>query len=226
MAGFHARIRRATGKNVDHLFASSLPERFSAIYRNRVWLNDRRSGSLSGEGSELQHTTSVRQRLPEVLKSIGTRTLLDAGCGDFNWMKEVQLPCKYIGVDIVPEVIEANLARYSSSERTFQLMDLTKDPLPAVDTVLCREVLFHLSFRDIWRVIENLHNSGASFLITTSDPGLVLNADILSGDFRLLNLRKAPFLFPPPVSSIPDGDVASGRILGVWEVGILPRKQL
>ena len=223
MTGFHARIRKARGENVDHLFAGSLAERFSAIYRNRVWLEDRQSGSLSGEGSEVQNTSSIRQRLPEVLQSIGSRILLDAGCGDFNWMKEVRLPCKYIGVDIVPAVIEANASAYGSAERTFRVIDLTRDPLPAVDTVLCREVLFHLSFRDVWRVIENVRDSGASFLITTNDSGLRLNADILSGDFRRLNLWKAPFFFPSPVVSIPDSNVDSGRILGVWEVATLPR---
>jgi len=224
LASLHARVREAKGENVSHLFAGSLAERFSAVYRNRVWLNGRQSGSLSGEGSEVANTAPVRQRIPEILQFLGSQLLLDVGCGDFNWMKEVELPGKYIGVDIVSDVIEADEAAYGSDRRIFQRLDATRDPLPSADTILCREILFHLSFRDIWRVIENVHRSGASFFIVTNDTKLTVNADILSGDFRMLNLHKAPFLFPVPSTTIPDDCVASGRILGVWKVATIPRR--
>jgi SAM-dependent methyltransferase len=225
LSGLYLRIRKAMGQNVDHLFAASLAERFSAIYKNRVWLNDRQSGSLSGLGSELESTKSIRQRIPDLLESLGSRVVLDVGCGDFNWMKEVQVRCTYIGADIVREVIEANSAIYGSQNRTFQVLDATCDPLPAADTVLCREVLFHLSFRDVWLLVENVRKSGASFLIATNDSALTLNADIVSGDCRTLNLQRPPFSFPSPVLAIPDDCVVPGRILAVWKVSALPQRR-
>jgi SAM-dependent methyltransferase len=225
LARLHILIRKARKQNVDHLSCASMAERFSAVYRNGVWLDGRPSGSLSGLGSELENTESIRRRIPDFLKSIGSRTLLDVGCGDFNWMKEVQLPCQYIGVDIVRDVIEANASLYGSARRSFQVLDATSGPLPPADTVLCREVLFHLSFRDIWRLIQNVRSSGASFLIATNDDALKLNADIISGDFRLLNLRKAPFYFRTPLLSIPDGGVDPDRVLAVWNVSALSQKR-
>jgi hypothetical protein len=84
-------------------------------------------------------------------------------------------------------------------------------------------VLFHLSFRDIWRLIENIRRSGSSFLIATTDHDIKYNADILSGDFRLLNLTKPPFRFPRPELSIPDDEVLPGRVLAVWNVSELPQ---
>ena len=219
LAGLHARIRKAMGQNVDHLFASSLVDRFSQIYTNRVWLNNRGSGSLSGLGSEQEFTETIRKQLPQLLESIGSKVLLDVGCGDFNWMKNIQLPCTYVGVDIVREVIDANIAKYSAETRTFRTLDATSEPLPpGPDTVLCREVLFHLCFSDIWRLIENVQRSGAAFLVATNDSDLTMNANILSGDFRSLNLRKAPFFFPSPISSISDSAISPGRILAVWRV--------
>jgi hypothetical protein len=130
-----------------------------------------------------------------------------------------------VGVDIVGDVIEANASLYGSARRSFRVLDATSGPLPPADTVLCREVLFHLSFRDIWRLIENVRNSGASFLIATNDDALKLNADAISGDFRLLNLRKAPFFFGEPLLSIPDGGVDPDRVLAVWSVSALSRKR-
>ncbi len=139
-------------------------------------------------------------------------------------MKDVNLPCPYVGVDIVRSLIEENQA-FASPTRTFFFLDATVDALPSADTLLCREILFHLSFEDIWRLVANCRRSGALFLIATSDAAIRYNADIISGDFRLLNLREGPFRFPSPVLSIPDDRVSPGRSLGVWKISDLPRSR-
>jgi lysophospholipase L1-like esterase len=222
LSRLHLGFRKARGENVEHLFYTSLASRFSAIYANRVWLNARASGSLSGLGSDLATTESIRQRLPELLQSLRTQTLLDIGCGDFTWMKETRLPCRYIGIDIVREIVESNRALWSSETRAFHTLDATVDQWPQADTILCREVLFHLSFGDIWRLLKNAHLSPALVLIATNDNGLRVNADIASGDFRMLNLHKAPFFFPPPELSIPDSGIDPDRVLSVWPIQALP----
>ena len=222
LSRLHISIRKLSGQNVDHLFFSSLSERFSAIYENRVWLNGRPAGSLSGYGSEPENTETTRQHIEVLLKSLETRSLLDIGCGDFTWMKEVALPHEYIGVDIVRDVIETNNALYGSAQRSFLVMDATRDLLPEADTIFCREVMFHLSLRDIRCLVENIRRSGSSFLIATNDNDIGYNADILSGDFRMLNLHKAPLFFPSPTLSIPDNGVSPGRTLSVWRVADLP----
>lgn len=224
LSGIDLTIRRLRGQNVDHLFFASLSERFTAVYQNRVWLRGRMIGSLSGLGSELENTERVRLGLTGLLKSLDTRCLLDVGCGDFTWMKEVSFPFRYVGIDIVPGVIAANNASYGSAQRSFQVGDATTDPLPQADTTLCREVLFHLAFADVWRVVENIRKSGSSYLIATNDNNLKYNADILSGDFRMLNLHRAPFFFPRPTDSIPDSSVCPDRALAVWQVADLPAR--
>jgi SAM-dependent methyltransferase len=221
----HVAVRKLSGQNVDHLSFNSLSERFSAIYRNRVWTNGRSAGSLSGYGSELENTECLRHRLTELLSCLEAHSLLDIGCGDFRWMKEITFQHKYIGVDIVPEVIETNNVMFRSKQRSFQALDATQDPLPQVDSILCRDVLFHLSFRDIWRLIENIRASGSLFLLATTDRGTNYNADIFSGDFRMLNLRKAPFFFPTPMQSILDDAVSPGRTLSAWKVTDLPERR-
>jgi hypothetical protein len=218
----HIMLRRACGQNLAHLQAVSLTERFQAIYRNGAWLSGDPSGSLSGLGSSLAATEAIREKLPDLLRSLGTRALLDVGCGDFLWMNEVDLPCDYIGVDIVPELISHNTERYACPGRSFLLMDATTCILPPADTVLCREMLFHLSFEDIGRVMANVERSGARFLVSTNDEGLRVNADILSGDFRLLNLKKAPFFFPEPLVAVADNRVSPNRTLSVWDASNLP----
>ena len=218
----HLSVRKLRGQNVDHLYRQTLAERFSAIYENKVWLNGRSSGSLSGLGSNLESTNDVRDRLSELLKSLDICSLLDVGCGDFTWMKEVSFPFTYLGIDIVPEVIAANNAHYRSDRRSFQVLDATSDLLPSAGTILCREVLFHLSFSDIGLLLKNVRQSGASFFIATNDNSLKYNADIRSGDFRLLNLHRAPFNLPVSHQSIPDAGVAEFRTLSAWRLADLP----
>lgn len=217
------RFRVLKGRNLKHLYLTSLEERFSAIYKNQVWLCGRPTGSLSGRGSNLENTLYIRQGLPGILSELGTQTLLDLGCGDFGWLKEVELPCKYLGVDIVPHLIQENTALYGSEKRAFEQLDATRSPLPKADTVLCREVLFHLSFQDVWSVIDNLHNSRIGYLIATTDREWKVNADILSGDYRPINLHQPPWNFPAPLKTIADNAIDRGRMLAVWEVSSLPR---
>jgi SAM-dependent methyltransferase len=221
--GAYLAFRAASGQNVGHLRARTLGERFSAIYRNRVWLRGRADGSLSGLGSELENTKAIRQRLPELLARLDTKTVLDVGCGDFNWMRQLELGCRYIGVDVASCVIEQNIQNYAAANRTFYALDATTDPLPSADTILCRDVFFHLSFADIWALLRNVRLSGISTMIATNDAVTEFNADIQSGDFRLINLTKPPFSFPHSEVSIPDDEVSAGRVLAVWKLSDVPQ---
>lgn len=218
LARVYARVRLWQGKNVNHLFLRTRGERFSAIYTNKVWLNERSDGALSGLGSELARTNTVRQQLPSLLANLGVRTLLDIGCGDWNWMRELRLDCEYIGADIVNAVIARNAELYTSDKVRFVCLDAVEDTLPESDAVLCRDVLFHLSFEDINHALANVCRTRARFLIATSDMGTAVNSDIITGDFRLLNLRKQPLAFPAPTVQIIDNEVSSGKILGVWKI--------
>lgn len=218
----YVALRAAMRKNVSHLKEGSLNDRFSLIYQNRVWTGRSPQGSPSGPGSDLENTNSIRLHLPAILAQLQTKTLLDVGCGDFNRVRTVPLGCEYIEIDCVQSVIEKNKAHYRGQSRHFYALDATRDPLPQADTVLCREILFHLSFHDIWALLQNVRRSGASSLIATNDAGSEFNADIWSGDYRILNLTKAPFRFGPPSISIPDDEVTPDRILAVWSFAELP----
>jgi SAM-dependent methyltransferase len=161
--------------------------------------------------------------LPELLARLNTKTILDVGCGDFNWMRELELGCQYIGVDVASCVIEQNIRNYAAANRRFYALDATTDPLPPADTILCRDIFFHLSFADIWALIRNMRRSGVSTLIATNDAVTEFNADIQSGDFRLINLTKPPFSFPRSELCIPDDEVSAGRVLAVWRLSDLPQ---
>ena len=161
-------------------------------------------------------TQNIVERLPTLLDKLGTEVLVDVGCGDFTWMQRVRLDLAYVGVDVVPEVISRNRAEFSGPGRTFHLLDATREALPAGDTVLCREVLFHLSFGDIQRLLAGAFSVPRRYLVATTDRITMVNANIRSGDYRVLDLERRPFRLGPPSFELDDGALIGGRRLGVW----------
>ncbi|EMD25638.1 class I SAM-dependent methyltransferase [Amycolatopsis azurea] len=199
-------------------------DRFTYIFRSRLW----ESSSVSGPGSESVQTRELREQLPVLLERFGVRTLLDLPCGDFGWLSEVELDLdRYIGADIVTDLVEANAARFRDDPvREFRSLDLTGDPLPAADLVLCRDCLVHLSFADIERALRNLRRSGSRYLLTTTFTELGTNDDIVTGDWRPLNLCREPFGFPEPLAVLVEGCTEEGgayadKSLGLWEIATI-----
>jgi SAM-dependent methyltransferase len=223
-AARHFLYRTGLRRGPTHAAAGDRRERFAAIYEGKVWSYGRDDIPLSGEGSSIAATSVLRSSLPRVLEELGVRRMLDLGCGDFTWMSEVELPCDYVGVDIVTSVIEANQKAFSSKSREFQLADAVQDHLPQADVVLCREVLFHLSFADAFAALQNILATGCTHLMLTSDRETSFNSDIATGDFRLLNLQRRPFSFPDPAGEIEDSAVFRGRFIGIWEASVIRRQ--
>lgn len=170
--------------------------RFGEIYDKNFW-SSKESGS--GEGSEFLYTQSLREWLIETVPKLGVEVFLDAACGDFNWMKKVLpiLNVDYIGLDIVPSVIEINNRKYSSDKVKFAVSNICNDPLPKCDLIMVRDCLFHLSYGDINKFLGNLSRLDYKYLLTTTHVVVddFANRNIISGDFRLINLFAPPFSF-------------------------------
>lgn len=214
-------LRFIRGSPIQRLLKhASRRERFEAIYANGEWGGeDSEHAPGSGVGSSLDATTSIRRALPTLLDQLGVKSILDIGCGDFTWMQHILLRQTYIGIDIVPQIIVSNNAKYKNELRTFLLADGVIHSLPEAEAVLCREILFHLSLADVQRLLKNIQNSPRKYLIATTDTRILYNSHIETGDFHPLNLCISPFKFPKPDFTIDDSAIIKGRIIGVWNIG-------
>src|SRR4029079_1649688 len=139
---------------------------FWRFYLENVW----GAASVSGPGSTAWPTTVIRERLPALLRELEVTTLLDAPCGDFNWLSSCELPPHYIRCDIVGELVDDLRRLHGRADRRFERLDLTCDPLPAADLILCRDCLGHLPFADIAAALANFRASGARYLLATTFP--------------------------------------------------------
>lgn len=201
----------------------SAEEIFTGYYEQDRWTS---AESVSGVGSELEATKNVRYALPIVLKKWNLRSVLDIPCGDFNWMRRVELGhVEYIGADIVEDLVRRNDRKYGSETRTFLKLDILNDRLPAVDLLFCRDLFNHLSFDDIQKALNNIARSKCKYVMFGHYPFVRRNIDIATGASRLLNLEKPPFNFPVPADIIFEdfpGHVEFGRSMALWAIEHMP----
>lgn len=167
-----------------------------------------------GFGSTLRGSEGPRTELRGLLDRLGVTSLLDAPCGDFNWLAQVDLTgIAYVGIDV--SLSNLATARRNAPDRDFRHLDILSAELPRCGAILCRDFLQHLPNHLAIAVVDRFRATGAAWLIATSHDAPE-NSDIdRVGDFRPLNLVAAPIGLDPPLEVIGDGP---GRILGAWRL--------
>ena len=211
-------LQRRSGQHLAKRFATA-EDRFKHIYETNHWDE---AESVSGPGSTLEETEPIRRELPALLAELGASSLLDLPCGDFHWMQHTDLSgVRYIGGDLVGDLIEGNRAEYARDGVEFQKLDLVNDTLPAVDVILCRDCLVHLSFADAQAALSNIARSGAGWLLATSFPSVTRNDDIVTGQWRPINLTLPPFNLPEPekvIGEMCNESEFADKNLSLWPV--------
>jgi hypothetical protein len=203
-----------------------LAPRANIFSGNFYW---RGTESASGPGSDLAHTEAIRREIPALLKEHDIRSVLDAPCGDLHWMRHLQVELdRYVGIDLNPWLIFKHTLRNAASRPEFYCLDVTKDPLPTVDLILCRDLFIHLPYAHVLAALRNFKRSGSRYLLTTTYTAAEVNADIGVGGFYQINLRLPPFDFPPPLRLLDEGNEAAygseyaGKHLGLWKLSDIP----
>ena len=193
---------------------------FKKIFDLHHWYDEE---SKSGPGSGLSQTRAVRKFLSDLLVQLQASTILDIPCGDFYWMKEVDLAdCNYCGADIVDDIINQNKIMYSNRRRKFIVADLTTSRLPVADLILCRDCLVHFSYEDIRKALANIQNSECKYLLTTTFPGRI-NKDIRTGEWRPIDLEASPFFLRKPLGLFNENCTEGygeyrDKSLALWEI--------
>lgn len=221
-----ARIRRELRQWL--VLGAPAVDVFSAIYRKNIWNNPE---SRSGWGSTLtgpNGTEKIRAALADLMDELAVTSIVDVPCGDFNWFRTVNLGHRhYLGVDIVPEVIERNNTHYASEHVKFQQADLTDWVPPVADLILVRDLLIHLTNEQALRCLSNVSRSGARYLLVSNYANIRHNGDTFTGGLRMYNLRLRPFaemgFDTAVIREIADGDGSRGRQMLLCDISKLSR---
>ena len=197
--------------------------RFNEIFKQNLWTSNE---SISGPGSDLKSTVSIRNELNSLIEKYNIKTILDIPCGDFHWMSKVDLTdVNYCGGDIVEELIIRNSKTYKTTTIDFRKLDLIADALPTADLIIVRDCFIHFSYKLIFSALQNIKKSKSQYLLITSYPDIKTNINIKTGNNFNINLEAEPFNFPKPLMFIDEKEqfaIEHGRkIMGLWRINDL-----
>lgn len=177
---------------------------FTKIYKENWW-GGKEDEFNSGRGSHnnlvlqpyvdtlIDYLKEYRQNLPKIV---------DLGCGDFNVGKNFINYCsEYVGVDVVPELIEKLKKDNYPSFIKFLCADIVDDDLPDGDLCLIRQVFQHMSNEQIIKVLPKLKKYKVIFITEhypEDNPQIVANKNILAGPGTRVGKNSAVYLDQPP----------------------------
>lgn len=192
---------------------SELTETFNDIYRRNRWNG---TESLSGPGSTKAFTGQARKFLERFIKENDIYGIFDAGCGDFNWMSEVEGRRWYFGMDLVPSVIAHNVVKYATDRTWFTIGNYVEDELFQTNLIICRESLQHLSPENVAKALDNFKETGSDYLMATTYPDQP-NGATVDGGYYPYNLD-VQFGLGHPIEAELEPNTEFNEWLAVWKL--------
>ena len=165
---------------------------FTQIYKEGGWGAE----GYSGSGSELHNAKDYVAFLQAFLKEKNIRSVVDLGCGDWQFSKHIDWSdIKYYGYDVVEYLVERNQQRYGTPSITFIHGDGVDTSLPQADLLICKDVLQHLPNSYILRILGQLPRFKYCLITNDVDPVTLTcnNEDTTVGGYHGVDLTKPPF---------------------------------
>jgi hypothetical protein len=190
---------------------------FTHTYLHNSW---RGQVSRSGQGSEGAFALQKVRIIQEVSAQLQISRILDFGCGDFYWMKEVVTSAyHYHGVDIVNKLVEINDRQFGAPNVSFQCLDLTNQrdqsqlSMRQADLVVCLDVFGHLLNNEVssllrfilcdlditYFLVTNRREAGSTDYLwreKTREEGIDLEVHPLFIERHPTRLKQIPALYP------------------------------
>lgn len=167
------------------------------IYKRNLNLNIE---SVSGFGSSKNAAKDIIHHLPIIINKFKIETIIDVPCGDWNWMKEIDLSSvTYLGLDIIDDLIKENNKKYSKENVSFKKFNAIINQIDYADLIISRDFLFHLSWDNANIFLKMLKRSKSKYLLTTTFDDIKENTDLninqknAGWGFRKINVEKEPY---------------------------------
>jgi hypothetical protein len=201
-----------------------IQEAFDEVYRRGMWKHGR---CYSGPGSEGPLADRYVGLVLDYAATHKLRTVVDGGCGDFSVGSRLAPSFdRYLALDVSPVILKINQQRYADLSRrhvSFEFADMTSTTFPRADLILIRQVLQHLTNRQVEQILTTLEASDWRRALITEDVcnpryDPIPNLDLPSHTIRTrtsLNsgvfIDRAPFNRPAKRMAFIDGVAAGER---------------
>lgn len=169
---------------------------FTSIYKTGKWGRNKQGEGRSGWGSILENCISYVALLEKFIEDHNIQTVVDAGCGDWEFSRHVNWHgASYIGYDVVGHVIEKNIKKYANENVIFVHKNFLDEDLPHADLLLCKHVLQHLTNEDIVKFCSQFRKFKYCLITNEVDPNTLTSDGTGSevGGMHKVDLSKPPF---------------------------------
>ncbi len=187
------KYQKLFGKKVAELDNESI---FTKIYETGEWGRNEKGEGFSGLGSSLENATPYMMCLQDFIKKNNIKSVVDLGCGDWTFSQEINWDgVQYTGIDVVKRLIDKNNELFASENIRFIHEDAVKADFPPADLLICKDVLQHLSNKDVARILKQISKYNHCLITNDVNPetDTADNREIYSGGARELDLTTAPF---------------------------------
>ena len=167
-------------------------EIFDFIYAADLWEGG------SGAGSSPEATETYRAFLKDFMVKNGIRSVVDAGCGDWQSSRLIDWSgIDYLGID-VSSVVLKNTKRFTKDGVRFIEGDARSIDLPGADLLIMKDVLQHWSNADIMEMIPKFRRFRYCLIANgaTEQVRAYVNKDMPAGGYRPVDLSQPPFSVP------------------------------
>jgi len=213
---------------------NDVQEKFTAIHASNHW-REGDGESVSGSGSEISQTGVLITHLALFMNMAGIKTVVDWPCGDMNYqLPIVMMAEKYIGIDIVPDLITKNTEKFKEhTNASFEVGDIINDEIPECDLLIIRDCFVHLPVDMVFKAMANIMKSKVRYVGITT----FVDRDGESEDdtvnwrkpefWRPINMMAEPYELPCPwymiVENCTEGEFCEyyDKSLGIWDVQLL-----
>jgi 2-polyprenyl-3-methyl-5-hydroxy-6-metoxy-1,4-benzoquinol methylase len=184
-----------------------IEQQFTNIYNNNKNVDQE---TVSGIGSKITNAKELIDILPYIFKKYNISSIFDIGCGDFNWMKNIETSgISYTGGEIVLDVVKSN-QKYENNNINFLHFDITSDDVPRSDLIICRGVLSFYNKKTILNIINKIIKSKSLYILLTNFRDETGNK---------IDFLQTPYNFPHPLFTIYE-DI--NKNLSLWKISDLP----
>jgi hypothetical protein len=176
---------------------------FDKIYKDKLWGigSDPNVLFYSGIGSYDPSVNEYVALVKNIIRTYDIQSVVEVGCGDFAVASQYVGACRtYLGLDVVRRLVKYNSRKYGSPYVKFLWADVCKRKLERADLCIIRQVLQHLSNRDISKLLANINSQ--YILITEHVPSperiKVYNLDKRTGGNIRVPGGSGVFIDKPP----------------------------
>src|SRR5436189_1697748 len=120
------KIYRKIRGIVKKVFEKSHKEVFSEIYQKNIWGQDNSGGFYSGTGSDDDYSIPYANTIIKFINENNISSVVDLGCGDFRVGDKINknTQIKYVGVDVVPDLIKHHQQKYQTDKISFKQLNI------------------------------------------------------------------------------------------------------